>query len=111
MDAFETYRELDNALAEAADALSQMRSDGQRKAKAEADYRAAKATATLKARMEGVPVTIIKDVLFEDPALCAFRYERDVAETLYDASREQVMLLKLRINVLRDRMEQISRAS
>lgn len=111
MDGFETYQALDSALVELADARERMARFGKDLARAEGEYRAAKAAAILKERMEGMPVTIVKDTIFSDEELLRKRYLRDAAQTTYDASHEEVMMLKLKVNVLRDRLHQIAQGS
>lgn len=108
MDAFETYQAIDYTLLELSDARRRMATFGKDLAKAEADYRAAKAKAILEQRLDGTPVTIIKDVIFDDKDLLKKKYLRDAAQTTYDSAHEEVMVLKLKVNVLRDRLTQIS---
>ena len=103
-------RAIEQEFEDAKKAKADMVKFGRLKAKADKEYREAKAKAILKLKLEGIPSTIVKEVVFDSPDVSRLRYERDAAESLYDASKEEVMLRKLRINYLRDQLEAVYRS-
>lgn len=90
---------LDRAVAEA-------KARGQNLAKCDHDYSVAKAKYILEQRAEGVPVTIITDLAKGDENVARLRMERDIAQTLYDSSKEAINSYKLQLRIVQ---EQISR--
>lgn len=87
-------------------ALGELGKRGRKRAAAEQEYRVAYAQKILTERDKGTPVTIISDVCKGDKELARLRFERDVAETMYDAALEAIQVYKLGIRVLQ---EQINR--
>lgn len=87
-------------------ALQQLGNRGRAKAQAERDYRVALAKKILQERDKGTPVTIISDICRGDREIAGLKFNRDVAETAYDAAREACNVYKLEIRVLD---EQITR--
>lgn len=109
MDGFEIYEELDSEFNLLSDAKSRMVRFGKEKAKAQAEYKAYKAAKTLELRMDGMPATLIKDAIYDDEELVKLMYLRDASETLYDATREEIMIHKKRIDFLREQMQETYR--
>lgn len=90
----------------ALDALTEeFRADGARLADAEARYRKEVAVAMLEERSEGTPVTIIRDVLYIRKAVYAALVERNNAQAVYDADKEAINALKLKIKVTNSQIE------
>lgn len=87
-------------------ALQQLGNRGRAYAQAERDYRMALAKKILAERDKGTPVTIISDVCRGDREIAGLKFNRDVAETVYDAAKEACNVYKLEIRTLD---EQITR--
>jgi len=87
-------------------ALKALGQRGRVYAQAEHDYRIALREEILKERDKGTPVTIINDVCRGEKKIAALRFNRDVAETVYEAAKEACNVYKLEIRTLD---EQISR--
>ena len=79
---------------------------GKDKAKAEYDYRVSQSQEMLKMREQGVPVTILSDIVKGNATVAKKRLNRDIADTMYEAAKENINAIKLQIRVLQD---QISR--
>ena len=87
-------------------ALQQLGNRGRAYAQAERDYREALSKKILMERDKGTPVTIISDVCRGDRQIAGLRFNRDVAQTVYEAAKEACNVYKLEIRTLD---EQISR--
>ena len=79
--------------------VSEMRRLGNEYAGADAAYRRAKALAILDERRRGTPATIARDVIYARQDVFDALVARDCADSLYEASRESINALKLRVRV------------
>ena len=80
-----------------------MRRYGKELAEAEEKYRIAKAQEILKLRDKGFPATIIQDLA--KGATASLKFRVDVAQTMLDAAREDVMAAKMEIRVTEAQIE------
>lgn len=104
MDLWTELLELANALDEA---IRDMRKTGRELAEAERDYKVCLRSYALRLKgMKGFAVGLIQLVVKGEPEVADARMRRDIAQTMYDASREVVMATKLKLRVVN---EQISR--
>ena len=79
----------------------QMKKYGLEKAEKERDYKICLHEEALKLRTtKDMPVTLIDKVVYGVPEVAKKRFERDVAETMYETSREAINTLKLKIRIL-----------
>lgn len=97
---------LNEAVEENRRAIESMRSAGVRKAQTEAAYRSALATCMLRLRAERCPAAILKDAARGDASVNRALLESELAAGEYDACKEDVMLCKRNVDVIR---EQIAR--
>ena len=81
-------------------AVPTLKQRGIDKAKAEQVYRVALAKKFLELKAQGEKVTIMSDLARGDEAVAQLKFERDVAETLYDSNREAIMVYKKQIDTL-----------
>lgn len=109
MDGLTLSKAIEEEFSNAFEAKKEMAKYGKLKAKADKDYREAKAKEILRLKLDGIPSTIVKEVVFDSADVSTLRYKRDAAESLYETAKEEVMLRKLRINYLRDQMEAVNR--
>lgn len=86
-------------------ALGELGKRGRAKAEAEADYRVALAQEMLKKREDGFPATLIGDLCRGEKHIAKLKFERDVAETMYQAAMEAINTYKLGIRVLSDQID------
>lgn len=104
-DGLDLTGELFEADKRVAECISDMHSLGAKRAEAERRYRIAKRKRILYERDHNkTPVSIIADIVkgYEDIAQLAF--ERDCAQTEYDANYEAILYWKKRTDVLREQM-------
>lgn len=97
--------ELMAKLSELSPAVAGMRDAGRELAQAEHDYRVLKAAKVYALREARWPVTIIPDLAKGDGRVAELMLARDLAQTMYDASREHVNVLKLETRVLEAQAE------
>lgn len=86
-------------------AIGQLGTRGRAYAQAEHDYRVALRKKILSERDSRTPVTIISDICRGDPEIARLRFEKDVAETMYDAAKEAINGFKLQIRILDAQIE------
>ena len=86
--------------------VKELRNTGTAYAQAERDYKVALRTEALKLRDEGMAVTLIDKIVYGIPAVADKRFERDVAEAIYDANKEAINAIKLQIRILNEQIAQ-----
>lgn len=86
-------------------ALHEFGKRGRDCAKSEQEYRCALAEKILFERDKGTPVTIISDVCRGDKKIAEMKFNRDCAETVYDAAREACNVYKLEIKILESQIQ------
>lgn len=80
--------------------------NGKKLAHAENDYKITLRTEALKLRQEkNMPVTLISQIIYGVPEVAKLRLERDIAETIYDANKEKINMVKLKIRVLENQIQ------
>lgn len=67
----------------------------------ERDYKIAYAKKALELRSDGFPATLINQLCLGDKTVAGLRYERDVAEGVYNACRESIRALHRAIDTYR----------
>ena len=101
-DGFELRVQLNDAIAEGFAAQDEWRDDQIRRVKAEAAYREAKSVAFARARAEGMPVTVMADITKDTPEVLTHWTAWQMAEANEKAQHEKLLLMKKKIDVLRD---------
>lgn len=86
--------------------IKKLRETGTTYAEKEKEYKIAVNKKALELREDGVPVTLIQTVIYGYPEIAKLRFERDVAEVIYNANQEAIQSTKLQIRILEN---QISR--
>jgi hypothetical protein len=87
--------------------ISKLANNGRKLAEAERDYKITLRTEALKLRSEkGLPVTLIAQIIYGVPEVAKLRFERDIAETIYNTNQEHINATKLKMRILEN---QISR--
>lgn len=86
-------------------ALGELGKRGRENAKTEQDYRVALAQKILTERDKGTPVTIISDVCRGDKEIARLKFNRDVAEVMYQSALEAINIYKRAITVLDNQIQ------
>lgn len=86
--------------------IKRLASNGKRLAEAERDYKITLRTEALKLRSEkGLPVTLIAQIIYGVPEVAKLRFERDVAETIYNTNQEHINATKLKMRILESQVQ------
>ncbi len=86
-------------------AVSEMKDRSKKLAEAEHNYRVALSQRLTELRAEGQPVTHLADIARGEKKIASLRLARDIAEGLYDSSKEAINMYKLRIKILEGQFE------
>ena len=86
--------------------LKMLRKSGENYAKALASYRMAFSQELLKLRDEGYAISLAENIARGKREIAMLKQEQIIAESVYEANRESINVLKLQIKILN---EQISR--
>lgn len=86
-------------------ALAEHKERGKVLAAKEHDYKVANAKCILGLRADGYPATLINDLAKGDATIARLRMERDIAQTLYDTSREAINSYKLQIRIVQEQIK------
>ena len=78
---------------------------GRENANAEMEYRVALAEKILIERDKSTPVTIISDVCRGDRKIAKLKFDRDVAETMYDVAKESIQVQKRGLTILSEQLD------
>lgn len=87
-------------------AIKLMGKYGRDYAKADVEYRQAKAQEVVRLRINGESVTLIGDLVYNSEDVSNALYNRDQSEALYKTAQENINAIKIQIRVIED---QISR--
>lgn len=87
--------------------LEQFKIRGIKKAEAEKNYKVALNQEGLRMKVElEYPVTLIDKVIYGSDAVSDLRFKRDVAESLYNATVEEINCIKTKIRVKEEEIRQ-----
>ena len=85
--------------------IKELKARGQNKARCECDYRIELAKEMLMQRSEGMPVTIISDIVRGKKEIATLKMQRDIAETLYESCLQAIYSTKLQMQLLQSQIE------
>ena len=98
--------EMNNKLQQLETSIKSLRTTGSEFAEAERHYKVLLRIEALKLRAdEGLPVTLIQQVVYGIPEVADARYKRDVAETVYKANLEAINSIKLQLRILENQIQ------
>lgn len=83
------------------DNLNKLGFNCKKSAEAEREYRIAKAQLMLKLRQQGMPITLIPDLVKGDKDVSLLALQRDIAEGIYKANLEAINIYKKKSDDLR----------
>lgn len=101
----ETLLELNAQMQSLDSSLKQYRVTGKAYAEAEHDYKIELSKKVLELRESGQPATLITLLVYGDKEVARKRLLRDIAQTTYEANKEAINVLKLKIKVLQDQIQ------
>ena len=97
----ELFNEIQNKIEQLSVSLKKLRDTGRAFAEAEKEYKIELRKQALKLRTEkNMPVTLIQQIIYGVPEVANLRFERDVKESIYNANKEAINVLKLQIRIL-----------
>lgn len=99
------YEEIQRLTYELTASISKLRTNGEKLATAERDYKIALSTEALKMKTDGLPVTLINQVIYGVDAVAELRFKRDVEQANYDANKEHINVTKLKLRLLESQLE------
>lgn len=83
-----------------------LKQNGIKLAETERDYKICLRQEALKLRSEkNMPVTLINQIIYGVPEVAKKRFDRDVAETMYNTAQEKINTLKLQIRILESQIQ------
>ena len=102
MSGQELYSEMEALRKQLSASIKQLRKNGTDLAQKERDYKVLLRQEILKLRDEGMAVGIIDKICYGIPLVADKRFERDVAQTVYEANKEAINSLKLQIRIVQN---------
>ena len=106
MNEIDLYNDLQTLTERLNTSVKALRKYGQELAECEKNYKVTLRQEALKLRNdENMPVTLINQIIYGVPEVANKRFKRDVAQAMYDTSKENVNVLKLQLRVLEGQMQ------
>lgn len=102
MSGQELYSEMEALRKQLSVSIKELRKNGTDLAQKERDYKVLLRQEILKLRDEGMAVGIIDKICYGIPLVADKRFERDVAQTVYEANKEAINSLKLQIRIVQN---------
>ena len=99
------WQDIEKAMILLETAVAEMCKRGKILAVAEKNYREALSKRLTELRAEGQPVTHLADIARGEKKIASLRLERDIAQALYDSSKEAINMYKLKIKILEGQFE------
>jgi hypothetical protein len=95
------YEEITRLTRELDISVKQLRISGTEYAQAEKNYKVKLRQEALKLRAdENMPVTLINQIIYGVQEVANLRFERDVKEAVYEANKEAINSIKLKLRIL-----------
>lgn len=85
--------------------IKALASNGKALAKAEMEYKIVLRQEALKLRADGEAVTLINQIVYGIPEVARKRFDRDVADTMYQTALESINATKLQIRILQSQLD------
>lgn len=100
------FNEIQQLIQELNTSISLLARYGRDLAVKERDYKIILRQEALKLRTENnTPVTLINQVIYGVPEVASKRFDRDVAETMYQTALENINVKKLQLRVLENQLQ------
>ena len=102
----ELYEEIEKLMNELTQSIKLLRKNGSERAQKEMEYKVCLRQEALKLRAdEGMPVTLINQVIYGVPEVAEKRLKRDIAEATYTANQEHINVTKLKLRILESQLQ------
>lgn len=98
------YNDILGLMEQLTKSIAVLKQNGVKLAEAERDYKITLRTEALRLKTEGLPVTLINQIIFGVDSVAQKRFARDVAEATYNANQEHINATKLKIRVLESQL-------
>lgn len=85
--------------------IKALANNGKALAQAEMEYKICLRQEALKLRADGEAVTLINQIVYGIPEVARKRFDRDVAETMYNVAMESINGTKLQIRILQNQLD------
>lgn len=98
--------EINRLMQELTASINKLAENGKKLAEKERDYKITLHTEALRLKQEkSMAVTLIDLLIYGVPAVAKLRFERDVAQTIYDTNQEHINATKLKIRILESQLD------
>lgn len=97
--------ELENKRKQLDYSIKELRKNGTNLAQCEKEYKTAVCKKALELKDMGMAVTLIQTVIYGYQEIATLRFNRDVAETIYNANLEAINSLKLQIRLISNQID------
>lgn len=101
----ELYEELEKLTGQLEASIKALRKNGTAYAEAERDYKVLLRTEVLKMRDEGAAIGVITLTCYGIPSVAEARFKRDIAEAVYNANKEAINSIKLRMRLIENQLQ------
>ena len=99
------YNDINELIKRLNTSVVKLKDYGKELAEAERDYKVTLRQEALKLRNDGMPVTLINQIIYGIPEVADKRFKRDVAETMYNVALENIQSTKLQIRILEAQLQ------
>ena len=94
------YEQIERLMAELTASIRKLRTNGEKLAQAERDYKMALRKEALRMRADDMPVTLINNIVYGIDEVADKRFQRDAAQANYEANKEHINITKLKLRLL-----------
>lgn len=98
------YEEINKLIQQLDYSVKTLRTNGSELALKEHDYKIKVAQKVFELKSQGTPATLINLTIYGDKEVAKLRYERDIAETIYNANQESINSIKLKLRILENQL-------
>lgn len=99
------YEELQAKTRQLDTSIRQLRKNGTEYAEAERDYKVLLRTECLRLRDEGMAIGMIQLTCYGIPSVAEARFQRDIAEVVYEANKEAIASIKLQLRLIENQIQ------
>jgi hypothetical protein len=96
----ELYEKIEKLMAELSASIKLLRKNGEQVAETEREYKISLAKKALELKEGGMAVTLIDKVVYGEKDVAEKRFDRDIAEAMYEANKEHINVCKLQLRLL-----------
>lgn len=101
---YDLYEDLQYKTKQLNISVKELRKTGTAYAQAEMNYKMELSKEAIRLRDSGMAVTMIPLVIYGKPNIAKLRFDRDVAEAVYEANKESINSLKLQIRIIENQI-------